>query len=122
MSVNNAYYKSDNDRGFTGNQNNTGGSIGYALAYTPSYANLFPDEFGNYPDNPYFNDNPVAIRDLGVNNQEVDRFLSAATIDIDLYQSANSFLKFRVNGGVDYLSANSIVYFPEDSSAPACTS
>lgn len=113
VSVNNAYYKSDNDRGFTGNQNNTGGSIGYALAYTPSYANLFPDEFGNYPDNPYFNDNPVAIRDLGVNNQEVDRFLSAAVIDIDLYQSANSFLKFRVNGGVDYLSANSIVYFPE---------
>ena len=113
VSVNSAYYKSDNDRGFTGNQNNTGGSIGYALAYTPSYANLFPDEFGNYPDNPYFNDNPVAIRDLGVNNQEVDRFLSAAAIDIDLYQSANSFLKFKINGGVDYLSANSIVYFPE---------
>ena len=113
VSLNSSYYKSDNDRGFTGNQNNTGGSIGYALAYTPSYANLFPDENGNYPDNPYFNDNPIAIRDLGVNNQEVDRFITAAAIDIDLYQSANSFLKFKINGGIDYLSANSQVYFPE---------
>ncbi|WP_367388976.1 SusC/RagA family TonB-linked outer membrane protein [Lewinella sp. LCG006] len=114
VSLNSSYLKSDNDRGFTGNQNNTGGSIGYALAYTPSYANLFPDEFGNYPDNPYFNDNPIAIRDLGVNNQQVDRFISAATIDIDLYQSANSFLKFKINGGIDYLSGNSVVYFPEN--------
>lgn len=113
VSLNSSYLKSDNDRGFTGNQNNTGGSIGYALAYTPSYANLFPDANGNYPDNPYFNDNPVAIRDLGVNNQQVDRFISAATIDIDLYQSANSFLKFKINGGIDYLSGNSQVYFPE---------
>ncbi|RME92009.1 MAG: SusC/RagA family TonB-linked outer membrane protein [Bacteroidetes bacterium] len=113
VSFNSAYYKTDNDRGFTGNQNNTGGSIGYSLAYTPSYANLFPDENGNYPDNPYFNDNPIAIRDLGVNNQKVDRFLSAATLDIDLYQSSNSFLKFRMNGGIDYLSGNSLVYFPE---------
>ena len=113
VSLNTTYLKSDNDRGFTGNQNNTGGSIGYALAYTPSYADLLPDANGNYPDNPYFNDNPVAIRDLGVNNQEIDRFISAASIDIDLYQSANSFLKFKVNGGIDYLSGNSIVYFPE---------
>ncbi|PSR11890.1 MAG: SusC/RagA family TonB-linked outer membrane protein [Bacteroidetes bacterium] len=113
ISLNSSYLKSDNDRGFTGNQNNTGGSIGYALAYTPSYANLFPDAQGNYPDNPYFNDNPIAIRDLGVNNQQVDRFISAGSVDIDLYQSANSFLKFRLNGGIDYLSGNSLVYFPE---------
>lgn len=113
VSLNSSYLKSDNDRGFTGNQNNTGGSIGYALAYTPTYANLFPDATGNYPDNPYFNDNPIAIRDLGVNNQRVNRFLSAATLDIDLYQSENSFLKFKMNGGIDYLGGNSLVYFPE---------
>lgn len=113
VSLNSSYLKSDNDRGFTGNQNDTGGSIGYALAYTPSYANLFPDANGNYPDNPYFNDNPIAIRDLGVNNQRVNRFISAATLDIDLYQSENSFLKFKMNGGIDYLGGNSQVYFPE---------
>ena len=114
VSLNSSYMKSDNDRGFTGNQNNSGGSIGYALAYLPTYADLEPDENGNYPDNPYFNDNPIAIRDRGINNQQVDRFVSAVSLDIDLYQSANSFLKFKVNGGIDYLSGNSLLYFPED--------
>lgn len=113
LSVNSNYVNSSSDRGFTGNQNNTGGSIGYNIAYTPSYADLFPDESGNYPDNPYFNDNPIAIRDLGVNEQNVDRFITAAALDVDLLQTATSFLKFKMNGGIDYLSGNSLVYFPE---------
>ena len=113
VSLNSSYNRTDSDRGFTGNQNNTGGSLGYNLAYTPSYANLFPDENGNYPNNPYFNDNPVAIRDLGVNNQAVDRFISAGSINLDIFSNANSFLLLKVNGGIDYLSGNSLVYFPE---------
>jgi len=113
ISISNNYTRSNNDRGFTGNQNNTGGSIGYALAYTPSYADLLPDATGNYPNNPYFNDNPVAIRDLSTNNQKVDRFISAGTAEWDILQNTSSFLKLRVNGGVDYLSSNTIVHFPE---------
>lgn len=113
VNVNSNYIKSDNNRGFTGNQNNTGGSIGYTLAYTPSYANLFPDAQGNYPDNAYFNDNPLAIRDLAINNVEVDRFITSFGLDVDLLQTDNSFLKFNMNGGVDYLSSNSLIYFPE---------
>lgn len=113
ISFNNSYFRTDNDRGFTGNQNNTGGSIGYSIAYTPTYANLLPDANGNYPDNPYFNDNPVAIRDLGINNQVVDRFISAASVEVDLFTKANAYLKFKLNGGADYLSGNSLVYFPE---------
>ncbi len=113
LSFSNNYVRSQTDRGFTGNQNNTGGSIGYALAYIPSYANLFPDENGNYPDNPYFNDNPIAIRDLGTNRENVDRFISALNLDIDILQTTSSYLKFRLNGGVDYLSANTLVHFPE---------
>jgi len=113
ISFNNSYYKTDSDRGFTGNQNNTGGSIGYTIAYLPTYANLLPDANGNYPDNPYFNDNPVAVRDLGVNNQVVDRFISSAAVDVDIFNSTNAYLKFKLNGGADYLSGNSLIYFPE---------
>ncbi len=113
IAFNNNYTRSNNDRGFTGNQNNTGGSMGYALAFTPSYANLRPDANGNYPVNPYFNDNPLAIRDLGTNNEQVDRFISAVSLDVDLFQGANSYLKFKANGGVDYLSGNTLVHFPE---------
>ncbi|PHI19956.1 SusC/RagA family protein [Lewinellaceae bacterium SD302] len=113
IALNTNYAKSDTDRGFTGNQNNTGGSLGYAIAYTPTYASLQPDAEGNYPDNPYFNDNPYAIRDLATNNQVVDRFITAAVLDIDIFSTANSFLKFKANGGVDFLGATTLVHFPE---------
>jgi TonB-linked SusC/RagA family outer membrane protein len=113
LALNTNYLRTDSDRGFTGNQNNTGGSLGYSIAYTPTYASLQPDENGNYPTNPYFNDNPYAIRDLSVNNQVVDRFITSAVLDIDVFTNRTSFLKLKVNGGVDYLSGNSQVYFPE---------
>ncbi len=113
LSFNNNYTRSQTDRGFTGNQNNSGGSIGYNIAYTPSYANLYPDANGNYPDNPYFNDNPIAIQDLSTNRESVDRFISAIGLDFDILQTTQSYLKLKLNGGVDYLSANTLVHFPE---------
>lgn len=113
MSLNSNYIRSSTQRGFTGNQNNTGGSIGYNIAYLPSYADIFPDAQGNYPNNPYFNDNPLAIRDLGVNDSDVDRFIVSSAINLNLLQTDNSLLKFTAQGGIDYISANSLVYFPE---------
>jgi TonB-linked SusC/RagA family outer membrane protein len=113
FSLHTNYAKTDNDRGFTGNQNNTGGSLGYALAYTKPYVDLFPDENGNYPNNPYFDDNPLAIRDLAKNNQTVNRFITSANLSVDLLRSDNAHLKFVLNGGIDYLNGSSMIYFPE---------
>ncbi|MFP4504468.1 MAG: SusC/RagA family TonB-linked outer membrane protein, partial [Cyclobacteriaceae bacterium] len=107
------YVRSNTQRGFTGNQNNTGGSIGYNIAYLPSYADIFPDAQGNYPINPYFNDNPLAIRDLGVNDIDVDRFIQSFNLDANLWSGDNSFLKLSLRGGIDYVSSNGLVYFPE---------
>ncbi len=113
LKVNNNYINTSTQRGFTGNQNNTGGSIGYNIAYAPSYANFFPDKAGVYPDNPYFGGNPIHIRDEGVNDYDVNRIISAGVIDIDLWRSSTAFLKFKVNGGVDYVSSKSLVYLDE---------
>lgn len=107
------YAKTKTARGFTGNQNNTGGSLGYNIAYTRSYAGLQPDANGNYPDNPYFNDNPYAIRDLGENEENVDRFIAAGGFNWNILQTPNSLLKFTFNGGLDFLSSRTFVYFPE---------
>jgi outer membrane receptor protein involved in Fe transport len=107
------YVRTNTQRGFTGNQNNTGGSIGYNIAYLPSYADIFPDAQGNYPINPYFNDNPLAIRDLGVNDVMVDRFIQSINLDANLWSSDNAFLKLSMRGGIDYVSSNGLVYFPE---------
>jgi TonB-linked SusC/RagA family outer membrane protein len=113
FSINTNYAKTQTQRGFTGNQNNTGGSLGYNIAYTRSYADLFPDVNGVYPDNPYFNDNPLAVRDLGQNEENVDRFIAAGGFGWNIFQSPASLVKFTLNGGVDFLSSRSFVYFPE---------
>lgn len=107
------YINTKSDRGFTGNQNGTGGSIGYNIAYIPSYFDLYPDAQGNYPDNPYFAENPLALRDHAVNNQEVNRFIQSLKLDANLYQNDVTFLKLQLQGGLDYLNSNSEVYFPE---------
>ena len=115
VSSNSNYIYTDSDRGFTGNQNNTGGSIGYSLSAHPNYAyNIIkqnPD--GTYPDTPYFGENPLRLIDVATNNQEVNRFLQSVALEADLFQNESSLASLKVDGGLDYTNANSIIYFPE---------
>ncbi|MHA7128052.1 SusC/RagA family TonB-linked outer membrane protein [Algoriphagus namhaensis] len=113
LGISSNYIRSNTDRGFTGNQNNTGASIGYSIAYVPNYYDLRRNEDGTYPINPYFSDNPVAVTDNGVNNSEVNRFIQAFTLDVDLLKRPNSYLKFNLSGGLDYLQNSTTVYLPE---------
>lgn len=107
------YIQSQTDRGFTGNQNNSGASIGYSIAYVPNYFDLRPNASGVYPVNPYFAENPVAVTDHGINRSEVNRFVQAFNMDIDLLKTNNSFLRANVAGGLDYLQNSTMVYLPE---------
>ncbi len=115
ISSNSNYINTDSDRGFTGNQNNTGGSIGYSLAFHPNYAfNIIKEQpDGTYNDSPYFSENPLRLIDVAVNNQEVNRFLQSVNLEANLYRGTNSALNFTASGGLDYTNANSIIYFPE---------
>lgn len=114
LSVGSNYINTNSDRGFTGNQNNTGASIGYNIAYVPNYFNLFPDESGRYPDNPYFSENPVAVTERGVNNTNVNRFIQSFTLTANLYKSEKALLKLVGQGGFDYTQNTTQVYLPED--------
>lgn len=113
LSVGSNYVRSSTDRGFTGNQNNSGASIGYNIAYVPNYWDLRPDANGIYPLNPYFSENPVAVTDHGINNSTVNRFIQSFNLDINLLNTDNSFLKAQVSGGLDFLQNTSLVYLPE---------
>ena len=106
------YTKTDNQRGFTGNQNGTGGSIGYALSYTPTYAQLFPNSQGEYPNNPYFSDNMLSIVNNAVNDQTVQRLIQGLQLNADLYKNESSLLSLSIDGGVDYLTFKSMVWMP----------
>ncbi|MCH7396847.1 SusC/RagA family TonB-linked outer membrane protein [Belliella sp. DSM 107340] len=112
MSVSSNYINSKTDRGFTGNQNNSGASIGYSIAYVPNYFDLRPEN-GVYPTNPYFAENPVALTDNAINTSEVNRFVQAFNLDIDLLKTSNSFLKASIAGGLDFLQNSTMVYLPE---------
>jgi outer membrane receptor protein involved in Fe transport len=113
LSVNSNFIRTNTDRGFTGNQNNTGASIGYNIAYVPNYFDLRPVN-GIYPANPYFAENPVAVTDKGINNSLVNRFIQSFNLDVNLLRTENSQLKFRLNGGLDYIQNSTKVYLPDD--------
>lgn len=113
LGVSSNYIRSNTDRGFTGNQNNSGASIGYSIAYVPNYYDLRRNEDGTYPINPYFSENPVSVTDNGVNNSMVNRFIQAFTLDIDILKTQNSFLKATIAGGLDFLQNSSEIYLPE---------
>jgi TonB-linked SusC/RagA family outer membrane protein len=113
LGVSTNYIQSDTDRGFTGNQNNSGASIGYSIAYVPNYYDLRRNADGSYPINPYFSENPVAVTEHGINNSKVNRFIQAFTLDIDILKTENSFLKASIAGGLDFLQNSTLVYLPE---------
>jgi len=113
LGVSTNYIQSDTDRGFTGNQNNSGASIGYSIAYVPNYYDLRRNADGSYPINPYFSENPVAVTEHGINNSKVNRFIQAFTLDIDILKTENSFLKASIAGGLDFLQNSTQVYLPE---------
>jgi outer membrane receptor protein involved in Fe transport len=78
-----------------------------------NYYDLRRNEDGTYPLNPYFSENPVSVTDNAENSSEVNRFIQAFTLDIDLMKRPNSFLKAQVSGGLDFLQNSSQVYLPE---------
>lgn len=115
ISSSSSFINSDSKRGFTGNQNNTGGSVGYSLAFTPNYAYniLKQNADGTYNDNPYFTENPFRLIDDAVNDQEVNRFIQSVNLRADLISEGVSNLALTARGGFDYLSSDGLIYFPE---------
>lgn len=113
ISSNTNYVNSETDRSWNGNQNGTGASFGYAISFTPPYADLGRREDGSFPNNPFFSENPLSLRERGVNRTDINRFIQAINLDVNLWQNTNSLLKFSIQGGLDYLNGNTFVYLPE---------
>ncbi len=113
LSLSSNYVNSEAARSFSGNENEGGLSYGYTLAFTRDWVNLFPDEFGNYPDNPNYPGNPLLTRDLAKNDEQTNRFIQGAQLDINAYANDNTSIRFKLNGGVDFYLNETFVYVPE---------
>lgn len=113
LGVSSNFINSSTDRGFTGNQNNSGASIGYSIAYTPNYYDLRRNADGTYPTNPYFDENPVAVTEFADNNSTINRFIQAFTLDMEILKTNKHYLKATISGGLDFLNNATEVYLPE---------
>lgn len=107
------YINSSSDRGYF-NNDNTGTSMGVALTSTVPWLQLFPDENGNFPDNPLGSSNILQTRELVVNNEAVERFITGGTVNIDLFKKEKSNLELILRGGLDFYAFNSIAFFPKE--------
>ncbi len=113
ISINSNYTNSESNRGFF-NNDNTGTTIGVALTSTVPWAQLFPDENGNYPNNPYAASNPLQTRDLITNRETVNRFIVGGSLEYDIYKGEKSSLKAILNAGVDYFTLENRAIFPKE--------
>ncbi len=111
--VSSNFVQSDNDRGWTGNDNSNT-NYGYALPYTKPYINLFPDAQGNYPNDPNVGENLLAIRDRAVNNQKVSRFFQGVNANFRLINKEKTSLTLKFNGGLDYQNQFALIWLPSD--------
>jgi TonB-dependent starch-binding outer membrane protein SusC len=115
LRVSGAFARNENNRGWNNNCNNFG-CHGYAMAYIPSFVDLKrrnPD--GSYP-TPTVGpqSNPVQLTELGVNNEETNRFTGGATLGWDAYTTRSQRLRLVAGGGLDTFDQRNDVWTPNE--------
>lgn len=111
LAFNNMYIMSGADRGFF-NNDNSNTTMGVSFAATPPWADLFPDENGNYPNNPYTAANFLQTRDVMTNNESVSRYIGGINLTMRIYQTQKASLQFIGRGGIDRYTLNTRAIFP----------
>ncbi len=107
------YLNTGADRGLSGNDN-AGVSVGIALSSTPEFAQLHPDQYGNYPNNPFAASNPLQTIALMKNHEGVNRFITGIGLEAVFQRSEKSVTKFIGGGGFDFYSLQTNVLFPSE--------
>ena len=107
------YLNTGADRGLSGNDN-AGVTLGIALSSTPQFAQLHPDQYGNYPNNPFAASNPLQTIALMKNHEGVNRFITGIGLEAVFQRSEKSVTKFIGGGGFDFYSLQTNVLFPSE--------
>ncbi|MDP4261412.1 MAG: SusC/RagA family TonB-linked outer membrane protein [Bacteroidota bacterium] len=113
LAVNANYVESEANRGYF-NNDNTSTTLGVSFVSTPSWANLYPDANGNYPNNPFAPSNFIQTRDLITNKEKVNRTLLGGNATWKVFTKDKQDLKIIARGGIDYYTLNTIAIFPQE--------
>ena len=104
------YINAQSDRGFF-NNGNTNTTVGYALAFTGPWENLFPDESGVYPAGGAGSNVLETVNQI-TNREDVNRFLSSAVVNARIFTRENQSLKFIGTAGRDEYNLRTTGIFP----------
>lgn len=103
------YINSESDRGFF-NNGNANRTVGYALAFTYPWEDLFPED-GVFPSGGA-GSNVLETVALTTNREEVNRFIGSAKTNIKLLTSDSQRLKLVFEGGFDQYTLRTTSIFP----------
>ena len=112
MDVSTQYIFADADRGLFNNSNaNT--TIGYAMAFTRPWDDLFADANGNFPANGRVGSNVLETVALTTNEERVNRFFGSLTSTYTIFQDDAQSLKAGIELGIDQYSVRTTGLFPQ---------
>jgi TonB-linked SusC/RagA family outer membrane protein len=115
LSLTSAFSRTATQRGFT-NNDNSGASVTYAIAYIPGFVPLEPVN-GVYP-NPgglsYIGANPLQSTALGHNDETALRFVGGLNLKWQALQTARQSLSVVGAGGADYFHQKNDILAPPE--------
>ena len=95
------------------NNDNSGTSFYMVLPFTPSFADLQPEN-GVYPNNAFERSNPIETRDFLKNNENVYRFIASVNMRYSLLANERQSLSFSLLGGVDQFNQKNDIVSPRE--------
>ncbi len=111
MGISTSYIYAESDRGLFNNSNaNT--TVGYALAFTKPWENLYADENGNFPAGSA-GSNALETVALTTNKEQVNRFLGSLNASYSIVQKENQTLKAGFELGLDQYTLRTTGLFPQ---------
>ena len=113
--VNSAFNRAEHQRGWNNNCNNYA-CHGYAFAYTPSFVDLTArDANGNLLSPDWgIQANSIQLSDLGVNDEQTNRFTGSATLNFDALASGDHALRLVGSAGIDAFHQNNNLWTPNE--------
>lgn len=112
VDVSTSYIYADADRGLFNNSNaNT--TVGYGMAFTRPWDNLFPDENGNYPANGRVGSNVLETVALTTNEERINRYMGSARATYSIVEQSNQTLKAGIEVGLDQYTLRTRGLFPQ---------
>ena len=113
--VTSVFNRSAHQRGWNNNCNNYA-CHGYAFPYTPSFVDLKArDANGNFLTPDWgIQANSMQLTEMGVNDEETNRFTGGATLNYDALASGSHSLRLVGSAGIDAFQQNNDLWAPND--------